>query len=76
MKIGGAYELAEVDPRQFEKLAEQIGFTKPLMKRRVIEQAKKVLENLPAIDVKHAVADEVRKFVGNHCEAVLNRFSV
>lgn len=41
MKIGDAYELGEVDARQFEKLAEQIGFSKPLVKRRVIDQAKK-----------------------------------
>lgn len=75
MKIGGTYELDEVNPRQFEKLAEHIGFTRPLVKRRVIDQAKKVMEHLPRVDVNHPVADEIRKFVGGHCEAVLKRFS-
>lgn len=75
MKIGDAYELGDVDARQFEKLAEQIGFSKPLVKRRVIDQAKKVMEHLPGIDVTHPVADEIRKFVGGHCKTVLKRFS-
>lgn len=76
MKIGGTYEITKVDPRQFEKLAEQIGFTKPLVKRRVVDQAKKVLEHLSGIDVTNPVASEIRKFVGGHCEVVLDRFSI
>lgn len=75
MKIGDAYEIAEVDPRQFEKLAGQIGFAKSLVKQRVIDRAKKVLECLGEIDVKHAIANEIRNFVGGHCEAVLKRFA-
>jgi len=34
MKIGDAYDLNEVDPRQFEKLAGQIGFTKSPVKTK------------------------------------------
>lgn len=75
MKIGDTYEIGEVDPQQFEKLAEQIGFAKPLVKQRVIDQAKKVLQYLGGIDVKHAIANEIRNFVGGHCEAVLKRFA-
>jgi hypothetical protein len=44
MKIGGTNEPDEVDPRQFEKLADEIGLIKPLVERRVIHQAKKMLE--------------------------------
>jgi|JI10StandDraft_1071094.scaffolds.fasta_scaffold05556_21 serine/threonine-protein kinase HipA len=76
MKIGDAYALDDVNPRQFEKLAEQIGFAKPLVKRRVIDQAKKVKEYLPVVDVTHPVADEIRKFVADHCEVVLKRFAI
>lgn len=76
MKIGGVNKLDEVDPRQFEKLAEQIGFAKPLVKRRVIDQVKKILGHLPGADVTHPVADEIRNFVGCHCETVLKVFSI
>jgi serine/threonine-protein kinase HipA len=76
MKIGDANALDDVTPRQFEKLAEQIGFAKPLVKRRVIDQAKKVKEYLPVVDVTHPVADEIRKFVADHCEVVLKRFAI
>jgi hypothetical protein len=75
MKIGRAYEPDEVDPRQFEKLADEIGFTKPLVKRRVIDQAKKMLEQLDLVEVEHPVVNEIRKFVSNHCTTVLNRFT-
>jgi serine/threonine-protein kinase HipA len=75
MKIGGAYALDDVGPQQFEKLAEQIGFAKPLVKRRVIDQAKKVNEYLSVVDVTHSVAVEIIKFVHSNCEMVLKRFT-
>lgn len=75
MKIGRVYEPEEVDPRQFEKLAEEIGFAKPLVKRKVIDQAKEMLGQLDQVGVAHAIVDDIRRFVSNHCTNVLNRFS-
>lgn len=75
MKIGKAYELSDVGPRQFEKLAEDIGFTKPLVKRKVIDQAKKLLQLIDKVEITHAVTDEIRKFISDHCFAVLDRFT-
>ena len=39
MKIGGEYLLDRILPRHFEKLAEETGLAKPLVKRRVPELA-------------------------------------
>jgi serine/threonine-protein kinase HipA len=75
MKIGRVYELSEVDPWQFEKLADDIGFTKPLMKRKVIDHAKKMLEQLDQVQIPHPVVNEIRKFISNHCSSVLDRFT-
>jgi serine/threonine-protein kinase HipA len=74
MKIGRAYELDEVDPGQFERFGDEIGFTKPLVKRRVIDLAKKMLEHLDLVQVEHPVVNEIRKFVSSHCTTVLSRF--
>lgn len=75
MKIGKAYELSDVDPRQFEKLADDIGFTKPLVKRKVIDHAKKLLQLIDKVEMTHPVTNEVQKFISNHCSSVLERFT-
>jgi serine/threonine-protein kinase HipA len=75
MKIGKTYELSEVDPRQFEKLAEEIGFTKPLVKRKVIDHARKLLQLIDETQLTDPFADEIRKFISDHCSAVLDRFT-
>ena len=75
MKIGKTYVLSEVDPRQFENLADEIGFTKPLVKRKVIEHAKRMLQQIDKVQIPHPVTDEIRKFIGNHCSDVLDRFT-
>ncbi|HYF69074.1 MAG TPA: type II toxin-antitoxin system HipA family toxin [Ohtaekwangia sp.] len=75
MKIGKAYELSDVDPRQFEKLADDIGFTKSLVKRKVIDHAKKLLQLIDKVQITHPVTDEIRKFINDHCSTVLDRFT-
>jgi serine/threonine-protein kinase HipA len=76
MKIGKSFEIDEVDPYQFEKLADEIGFSKPLIKRRVIDQARKILENLELVNVEHPVVNEVRLFISSHCNSVLSKFQM
>jgi serine/threonine-protein kinase HipA len=75
MKIGKADELSDVDPRQFEKLADDIGFSKPLIKRKVTDQAKKLLQLIAKVEITHPVTNEVRKFISDHCSTVLKRFT-
>jgi hypothetical protein len=75
MKIGKTYEPGEVGPRQFEKLADEIGFTKSLVKRKVIDHAKKMLEQLDKVQIPHPVVNEIRTFISNHCSSVLDRFA-
>lgn len=76
MKIGRADELSDVDPRQFEKFADDIGFTKPLVKRKVIDHAKKLLQLIDKVEITHPVTNEVRKFISDHCSSVLDQFTI
>ncbi|HTF20823.1 MAG TPA: type II toxin-antitoxin system HipA family toxin, partial [Chryseolinea sp.] len=75
MKIGRARRIDEVDPVQFERFADEIAFAKPLVKQLVIELAGTVLEKLGEVDVEHIIVDDIRKFIGEHCQAVLKAFT-
>ena len=75
MKIGKAHELNEAGPEQFEKLAAEIGFAKPLVKRKVIDLAKSMLEQVDQVEVEHSAINEIKGFIRDHCTDVLNRFT-
>ncbi|HEY3760463.1 MAG TPA: type II toxin-antitoxin system HipA family toxin [Verrucomicrobiae bacterium] len=74
MKIGGEYVAQDVWPRNFEKLADEAGLAKPMVKRRVSELAHRVLENLPQIADENPVSVAVAKLIQNNCEYQLARF--
>lgn len=75
MKIGKANELHEVGPDQFEKLAVEIGFARPLVKGKVIDMAKDMLKQLDQVPIEHPIVNEIRHFIGGHCTAVLESFT-
>lgn len=75
MKLGGTYEIPEVDVKQMEKFAQDIKFAKPLVKQRVAERAELILGKLNEIDVDHPIVGSIRKFIGRHCESALKTFS-
>lgn len=60
MRIGDQYSSESVTPKDFEKLAEDAGLGKPLVKRRVSELAEVLLVKLPLIDAGNPVAREGR----------------
>lgn len=74
MKIGRTYECDEVDTRQFEKLADEIDFAKPLVKRRVADIANKIIGQLDKVHIAGAAANDVREFIHSNCSSVLSRF--
>jgi serine/threonine-protein kinase HipA len=75
MKIGGEYLLDKVAPRNFEKLAEETGLAKPLVKRRVPALAGKVLEALLTIDLSQAHTGKVAAIIKQRCERTVSDFS-
>lgn len=75
MKIGRTYVIEQVDPAQFERLADEVGFAKPLVKKLVIELAQTVLEKLGDAVVQNRIVEEIRKFVNGHCQTVLKAFT-
>jgi len=74
MKIGGEDLTEKIFPQQFEKLAEEAGLAKPLVKRRVPELAAAVIEALGKIDLKHPPAGDVAKIIEQRSREALARF--
>lgn len=58
-KVGGEYSSEKVTPKNFELLAEEAGFTKLMVKRRVPELAETIIAALPGLDLVDPFAEAV-----------------
>jgi serine/threonine-protein kinase HipA len=74
MKIGGEYSSDRVMPRNFEKLAEEAGLAKPLVRRRVAELADAILATLPKLEVRSPVAEDVAALIQKRSENARTSF--
>ena len=72
MKIGGESVSDKVLPKHFERLAEEAGLAKPMVKRRVTEMATLVLSKLSDIAIAHPVATAVAELIQNRCERTIS----
>lgn len=74
MKIGGEYDSGKIYPRHFEKFADETGLAKPMVKKRVLELADIVIEQLAAMDILHPAAQEVASLITSRCKRTLDIF--
>ncbi len=74
MKIGGQYSSERVTPGDFEKLAEEAGLAKPIVRRRVPELAEAAIAALGKMEIAHPVAEAVATLMHKRCETARNRF--
>jgi serine/threonine-protein kinase HipA len=74
MKIGNDYRAERVAPADFDKLAEQAGLAKPLVRRRVPELAQALLNTSRKVHINHEVAQKVTELIRKRCETALKRF--
>lgn len=74
MKIGGEYLLDKILPRHFEKLAEETGLAKPLVKRRVPELATAVVNALTTMDLHQRNAENIAHLIRERCERTISAF--
>ena len=75
MKIGGEYLLDRILPRHFEKLAEEAGLAKPLVKRRVPELATAVVSALRTMDLQRD-AENIANVIRERCEGTISAFAI
>jgi serine/threonine-protein kinase HipA len=74
MKIGNQYSSEMVTPKDFEKLADEAGLAKPLVRRRVPELAEILLETLPKIDTANAASKQVAALIRKRSEGAIGAF--
>lgn len=74
MKIGGEYLLDRILPRQFERLAEETGLAKPLVKRRVPELAATIVEALMTMELHQPDAEKIAGIIRERCEHTISAF--
>ncbi len=74
MKIGGEYSSERVTSRNFEKLAEEAGLAKPLVRRRVVELVDAILTILPKLEVRSPVAGDVAVLIQKRAEKARSTF--
>lgn len=75
MKIGGEYLSDSVLPRNFEKLAEEAGLAKTMVKRRVPELAETMLSNLAAATPQQPVAIAIADLIRGRCDQTMKKFT-
>jgi serine/threonine-protein kinase HipA len=76
MKLGGEYEADRIFPHHFEKLAQEVGFGKALVKGRVRELTESTLAALDKIEVspRHSISDQLINLIRGRCLVVQGRF--
>jgi serine/threonine-protein kinase HipA len=74
MRIGREYSSEKVMPKDFQQLAEDAGFAKPLVRRRVPELADALSEVLGKTNMTDDVSQAVAALIRKRCETVRNRF--
>jgi serine/threonine-protein kinase HipA len=75
MKIGDEDRAERVAPRDFDKLAEQAGLAKPLVRRRVPDLAQTIVNTTGKVHLNHEVAQKVAALIRKRCETTLKRFA-
>ena len=74
MKLGSEYLSDRIAPANFERMAEEAGLAKPMMKGRVAELAHAVISKLPSVTTDHPVTLKVAKVIQSRCEQKLKSF--
>lgn len=74
MEIGGQYISSKLQPKHFEKFAEETGLTKRLVKQRVREIAGLIIENIDKSTPDHQIAREISNLIISRAKMAFNQF--
>lgn len=70
MKVGGEYNAGMLFARHFERLADDAGLGKALVKKRVVELADNVLEALDTMEALHETIADLPEFIAKRCRMI------
>ncbi|MGA3172269.1 MAG: type II toxin-antitoxin system HipA family toxin [Chthoniobacteraceae bacterium] len=73
MKIGGEFDAKKVRPQDFERMAEESGLAKPMVRRRVLELSELVLSKFPTVAMDHSTAIGVSRLIEANCSRMMQK---
>jgi serine/threonine-protein kinase HipA len=68
MKLGGEYHIGKIIIANFDQLANEIGFAKPEVRKRILEIIDAILLSLPLIELQNKTEVEVAGLIKTRCE--------
>jgi len=74
MKVGGEYDSRKLTGANWERMAEESGLNKLMVKRRVLEMAEQIRQKLPDATIAHPTAEGVSKIIQKSCESASKQF--
>jgi serine/threonine-protein kinase HipA len=74
MKVGGEYDSRKLTGANWERMAEESGLNKLMVKRRALEMAEQIRQKLPDATIAHPTAEGVSKIIQKSCESASKRF--
>lgn len=74
MKIGGEHDISRIYPRHFERLATEVGFSQPMVIRRVPAIAQNVKTKLPTVTPDHPIGLKIAQIIITRCDITISRF--
>ena len=75
MKIGSEYESRKISPMNFEKLAQEVGFTERFAGERVRSLTNRVITQLPHVEAGYSRAADVARLVRETSEKMIRAYS-
>jgi serine/threonine-protein kinase HipA len=74
MKLGGEYQIHNIHAENFDLLADEIGFAKPEVRRRILELIDAILSSLPTLEMHNQVQEEIINLIRTRCENLALHF--
>lgn len=68
MKLGGEYHINKISINNFDQLADEIGFSKPGVRKRIVEIADNIIAELPKMEVQFPIQEKVSNLIKKRCQ--------
>lgn len=68
MKIGGEYEINKIRLSNFDKFSDEIGFSKPEVRKRILKLSDAILASLSVVNIPYHGQKKVADFIKARCE--------
>jgi DNA-binding Lrp family transcriptional regulator len=68
MKLGAEYDINKIRPGNFDKFADEVGLSKPEVRKRILKLSDEVISALPVIEIEHHAQKVIADLIRNRCE--------